>query len=152
MKTKRKPLSLCNKIVLSFVLVLVLLLVSIAVQVAINLGIDPIPSSPSESYNSGGGERLLYYYDLAYHGDGLPEDVTLTETFINSELANVYRYVNGRYDCADFRVNTLVRLYYSYEDYLPESTKEDLKTVLTGFKYWMDQGGSDSMCYWSENH
>lgn len=152
MKKKRNIWCLRKKIVLSFVLVLVLLLASIGVQVAINLGIEPVPSSPSESYNTGGGERLLYYYDLAYHGDGLPEGITLSETFVNSELANVYLYVNGRYDCADFRVNTLVRLYYGYGEYLPESTKADLKTVLTGFKYWMDQGGSDSMCYWSENH
>ena len=88
MKKNHQPWNPRKKIVLSFFLVLVLLIVSVGVQVAINLGIDPIPSSPSESYNTGGGERLLYYYDLAYHGDGLPEDVTLTETFVNSELVN----------------------------------------------------------------
>jgi hypothetical protein len=149
---KRMPWSLKKKILLSIVSVLFLIVLSMGIQVAINLGIEPIPSSPEGDYDTGGGERLLNYYDLAYHGDGLPAEVELTETFVNSELEGALDFVEGRYDCADFRVNTLVRLYYDYEEYLPLSTKTALKETFLGFKYWMDQGGEDSMCYWSENH
>jgi hypothetical protein len=49
-------------------------------------------------------------------------------------------------------MNSLVRLYLGFENQLPESTKLAIKTVMLNFKYWMDQGEHDSMCYWSENH
>jgi len=149
MNPKRK---IARRIVLSVVSVIVLLLVSIGIQVAFNLGIDPLPSGPETSFDTGGGERLLFYYDALVNGDGLPAGIDLTETFVNSELAGSIAYVDARYDVADFRVNTLVRLYLSFGDILPASSVAELERVLLGFKYWMDQGGEDSMCYWSENH
>ncbi len=149
MKPKRKT---AKRIVLSVVLGLVLILVSVGVQVAVNLGIDPLPSGPETSFDTGGGERLLFYYDSLVNGDGLPAGIELTESFVNAELAGSIAYVDARYDVADFRVNSLVRLYLSYGDLLPDSAVAELERVLLGFKYWMDQGGEDSMCYWSENH
>jgi hypothetical protein len=141
-----------KKIVLGILLFLVLFIASIGIQFGINMGIDPLPSRPRESINSGGGDRLLYYYYLDKIGEPLPEGVVLTEEFVNNELAGTFEYVNARYDVSDFRVNALVRLYLSYKDVLPLSAKEDIKEVLLNFKYWMDQGGEDSMCFWSENH
>ncbi|MFA9424178.1 MAG: hypothetical protein ACERLG_11405, partial [Sedimentibacter sp.] len=39
-----------------------------------------------------------------------------------------------------------------YNEELPGDVKERIKKSFIGFKYWMDQPGEDSMCYWSENH
>lgn len=147
-----KNFSLGKKIGLSALMIFVLIVLSLGIQVAVNLGIDPISSSPDESYDTGGAERLLYYYDQEINGGGAPDGITLSDDFVQSELAGALQYVDGRYDCADFRVNTLVRLYLDYGDVLPASAMADIETALLGFKYWMDQGGEDSMCYWSENH
>lgn len=134
-------------------LVLVLgIVVSVGIQFAVNMGIQSLPQRPLESINAGGSDRLIYYFDQWLHQDGLPDGIELTETFINEELTGTYAYIDGRYDCADFRMNSLVRLYLSYYDYLPVSTRNDIRRVMLDFKYWMDQGGEDSMCYWSENH
>src|SRR5690606_4656041 len=104
-----------KKIVLGILLFLVLFIASIGIQFGINMGIDPLPSRPAESINSGGGDRLLYYYYLDEIGEPLPEVIVLTEEFVNSELEGTFEYVNGRYDVSDFRVNALVRLYLSFK-------------------------------------
>ena len=141
-----------KKKILITLLVIVLFLVSVGINFAINMGIEPIPARPLESINSGGSDRLLYYFDKQQKGENLPADIVLTNEFIDSELSGTYEYINGRYDVADFRVNALVRLYLSFGSKLSETTKADIKDVLLNFKYWMDQGGEDSMVFWSENH
>lgn len=132
-------------------IVLIVFLGSIGIQFAINMGIDPLPSRPEGEYNSGGADRLLYYYYQEKLGTPV-EDIELTEDFVASELQGTFDYINGRYDVADFRVNALVRLYLSYQSEMSLEIQEEIKDVLLGFKYWMDQGGEDSMCFWSENH
>lgn len=67
-------------------------------------------------------------------------------------LVDALKYIDGRYDCSDFRIVSLIRILYAHEDKLSEEAKASIKQTLTGFKYWMDQPGEDSMCYWSENH
>jgi len=141
-----------KKVVLFIIFGLIAIIASLAIQFFINMGIDPIPSRPTESINSGGSDRLLFYFDKASKSEELPEGVALTDAFIRDELDGTFEYVNGRYDVSDFRVNMLVRLYLSYQDEMNSDTLDDIKEVLLGFKYWMDQGGYDSMCYWSENH
>jgi hypothetical protein len=141
-----------KKLILGLIIFFVLFLVSIGIQFVINMRIDPIPMRPLESFNSGGSDRLIYYFDKHLKDEDLPEGIELTNDFINQELEGTFRYINGRYDVADFRVNSLVRLYLGYKDHLHHDTQDDIKEVLLNFKYWMDQGGEDSMCYWSENH
>jgi hypothetical protein len=62
------------------------------------------------------------------------------------------RFLDGRWDTADFRLPTLTRLLWLYGYRLDAAAAARIKAALLGFKYWMDQGGEDSMCYWSENH
>lgn len=131
--------------------VILVFLGSIGIQFAINMTIDPIPSRPEGEYNSGGADRLLYYMYKDHIGEPV-EGITLNDDFIQSELQGTFDYINGRYDVADFRVNALIRLYLSYQNDMSDDVKEDIKDVLLNFKYWMDQGGEDSMCFWSENH
>ncbi|WP_168120296.1 hypothetical protein [Paenibacillus sp. HB172176] len=60
--------------------------------------------------------------------------------------------VNWRFDCADFRMVSLIRAIYSYERLLSAQASETIRRTILNFKYWMDEPGEDSMCYWSENH
>lgn len=69
-----------------------------------------------------------------------------------THFSDVLTFIDHRYDTSDFRLPSLIRILMSHEDQLPDVLKSDIKTCLTGFKYWMDQPGDDSMCYWSENH
>ncbi len=57
-------------------------------------------------------------------------------------------------DCSDFRICGLVRLSYLYgkDKRLSGDMKATVKRTLLNFKYWIDEPGNDSMCYWSENH
>lgn len=64
------------------------------------------------------------------------------------------QYINERYDCADFVMLGIVRLLYQFKDsnlVSPVLLSEAGQTLLN-FKYWPDEPGIDSMCYWTENH
>ena len=71
---------------------------------------------------------------------------------IDSEIESICSYIDHRYDCSDFRAITLLRILYEYAERLPETSLQRTEECLAGFKYWMDEPGHDSMCYWSENH
>ncbi len=63
-------------------------------------------------------------------------------------------HVKRRRDCADFKVAGMLRLLYldRNEARVPEEVREAITDALLNFKYWIDEPGHDSMCYWSENH
>lgn len=58
--------------------------------------------------------------------------------------------IESRYDCSDFLVCGLIRYLKNYE--LTPELSQRVKEVLLHYRYWMDQDGSDAMCFWSENH
>ena len=58
--------------------------------------------------------------------------------------------IESRYDCSDFLVCGLVRYLKNYE--MDEELYKRAKDVLLNWRYWMNQNGSDAMCFWSENH
>ncbi|MFO8057782.1 MAG: hypothetical protein R6V10_10830 [bacterium] len=62
--------------------------------------------------------------------------------------------VNNRHDCADFRMAGFLRLMYLHNDNpaLKPEVKKAVISAILDFKYWIDEPGRDSMCYWSENH
>ena len=61
-------------------------------------------------------------------------------------------FVDARLDCADFRLISILRAMYAWPDRLGSPAAERARRTILGFKYWMDEPGADSMCYWSENH
>lgn len=97
-----------------------------------------INSRPEESISSHIDE-ILYQFE-----NDLPVNF--------EDFDTTFQYVDGRYDCSDFRLQSLIRILYKYEDQLDEATRIQIKDTLLNFKYWMDQPGEDSMCFWSENH
>lgn len=60
--------------------------------------------------------------------------------------------IDRRIDCADFLITGLIRLLRCYQECLPEFFLRRARTTLCGFRYWMDEEGTDGMCFWSENH
>jgi len=64
------------------------------------------------------------------------------------------RQMDDRKDCADFRLNAILRLLYQAGNSpsLSDALRTRIKESVLGFKYWPDEPGIDSMCYWSENH
>ena len=68
------------------------------------------------------------------------------------EILELVDFVNNRFDCADFRLICLIKTYMSYRNLLSDDTVKAIKDSMLNFKYWMDEPGSDGMCFWSENH
>ena len=69
-----------------------------------------------------------------------------------TEIKNIKTFVDNRYDCSDFKLQSVLRMVYDYPDRLSTEMKNEIENMLVGFKYWMDEPGADGMCYWSENH
>ncbi|MBQ8200680.1 MAG: hypothetical protein IJZ74_02800 [Clostridia bacterium] len=58
--------------------------------------------------------------------------------------------IESRVDCSDFLMCGLTR--YLHHHPVEGELKERIRSVLLGYRYWMDQDGFDGMCFWSENH
>ncbi|MGI6523488.1 MAG: hypothetical protein ACOX2Y_06415 [Christensenellales bacterium] len=117
------------------------------IEIVISLSQKPIPDMPKE-FLSPCGLSLVYYY--LTNPDKIPEGLVVDEDYIFKSLQPTIDFINGRYDCADFRCQLLFRLYKDCD--LPERVKTVIKKTFIDFKYHMDEPGEDSMCYWSENH
>lgn len=76
----------------------------------------------------------------------------LDEDFVIATIKKQTDFIDGRYDCSDFRMQLLFRLYKDCKDKLPLSSKNDIENEILNFKYFLDEPGYDSMCLWSENH
>ncbi len=63
-------------------------------------------------------------------------------------------YINNRFDCSDFVMLGIVRLLYQFGEspLLSKKLLDEARESLLSFKYWPDEPGIDSMCYWTENH
>lgn len=123
---------------ISVTLVLVLLLGWMAYDFIIYSAIQPLPARPDESINT----RIdLVLRDLEEGND--PDFDIITSTL---------SYIDARYDCSDFRLQSLTRILFDHAEAVPQIYLEQIRETVTNFKYWMDQSGHDSMCFWSENH
>jgi hypothetical protein len=62
--------------------------------------------------------------------------------------------IDRRPDCADFTMQSILRLLYQYSDSgaFSDELLDHAKRSVLDFKYWPDEPGIDSMCTWSENH
>lgn len=69
-----------------------------------------------------------------------------------SGLDGTLEYIKGEYDCSDFRLVNTIRLLFEAKDIMPPEYKAKIEKVLFNFRWWWDEPGANSMCYWSENH
>ena len=122
-------------------------------DIAKSLSIKPIPDLPKTDPNPNLVHDLLFYLERPdlRERDG----VVIDNAYIVKALVPANTIIDGRYDCCDFRMQTLLRLQYSHIDFLREISPKGAKMIELIFlnaKYWMTEPGEDSMCYWSENH
>lgn len=69
------------------------------------------------------------------------------------DLEQALTMLTDRADCADFEAVGLMNLWHALPPgSWPGGTREQVRTALLGFKYWLDQPGLDAMCYFTENH
>jgi len=99
-----------------------------------------IPKKPLERIEGQNHDQIQY--DLANEKDSIDW----------SGLDGTLEYIKGEYDCSDFRLVNTVRLMYEAGDKMPAEYKAKIKDVLLNFRWWWDEPGANSMCYWSENH
>lgn len=97
--------------------------------------------------NPGPNSLKSFFYELIRIAEGKAPIHT-------SMLYAALDYVDERRDCADFVLSGVLRIYYQFIDspLLPEGFRDKAKRTILGFKYWPDEPGIDSMCYWTENH
>lgn len=69
-----------------------------------------------------------------------------------NRLDGTLEYISKEYDCSDFRYVNLIRILYEFDDRIPQDYLEKIESTLFDFRYWWDDPGENSMCYWSENH
>lgn len=78
------------------------------------------------------------------------------ESFTENEIYNILLvqadYIGHRFDCSDFRMQMLFKVYKDFGGKLSDRCRRLIKKTFLNFKYFMDEPGEDSMCYWSENH
>ena len=64
------------------------------------------------------------------------------------------RTVQDKKDTSDFILNSMLRILHFDRRHptLPQNIRDDFVSTVLEFKYWYDEPGKDTMCYWSENH
>lgn len=69
------------------------------------------------------------------------------------DLKSAISMITSRADCADFEAVGLVHILNKFpEKQWQKGLREEVKSVLLAFKYWIEQPGLDAMCYFTENH
>jgi len=104
--------------------------------------ISGYPVFPMKPYERIASRQDELYYDLVNGEENIEWDL----------LDGTLNYIYSEYDCADFRLVNLVRILYDFGDKIPAGYKSSIENVLLNFRYWWDEPGENSMCYWSENH
>jgi hypothetical protein len=104
-----------------------------------NSAIEEIPSRDRSLKLDVNNSKILYAIEHGQEYDGAIFDDT-------------YTWVSRRFDASDFRLQSLARILYEHKGKITDAEYQTIKKTFTEFKYWMDQPGTDGMCYWSENH
>lgn len=109
----------------------------------------PLPDLPKTPFDQSG---VSVAYRFLTRPETVPEGVEVNEAFLAEAVAPTVENARMRYDCCDFGLLFLFRFYKDCLPKLPDAVALTIKNAFLGFKYWMDEPGDDSMCYWSENH
>lgn len=124
-----------------------------AAEVALQLAKKPAQELPEEKdfdyYSSDSEGRKfedLYLYLTGKTAAAFTEQEAYNMLFVQAD------YMGHRFDCSDFRAQMLFKIYKDCGDTLSDRCKMLIRDTFLGFKYFMDEPGDDSMCYWSENH
>ncbi|MEI6678138.1 MAG: hypothetical protein WCL21_06000, partial [Mariniphaga sp.] len=122
-----------------FLLIGIVSLVSVVIDLYRLSTYKALPQRPEKKIQT---DQNQVYYDLS---NG-------SSTIEWSRLDGTLEYTDGQYDCSDFNLVNLLRIVYEYDGQIPAATKNKIEKTLLNFRYWWDEPGENSMCYWSENH
>jgi hypothetical protein len=136
---KNKPLFASKKVFLASSLIILGFCLATFIHDAVQNSKVPIAKSKSKERLHARENEILWKLN---HGRSI--DV--------SDFSDIKTFVDNRYDTADFRLQSILRILYDYESELTPAMFDSIKQMLLNFKYWMDEPGDDGMCYWSENH
>ncbi len=124
-----------------------------AAEIALQLAKKPaqeLPDRKDFDYYSADADGRKFE-DLYLYLTGRGKEI-FTEEQAYRMLSVQADYLGRRYDCADFRAQLLFRIYKDCAETLSPRCRTLIRDTFLGFKYFMDEPGHDSMCYWSENH
>ena len=111
-----------------------------------NLRIKAIPDLPEHDPDPNLIHELLYKLDRS---------IAVDNAYIIAAITPAKAVIDGRYDCMDFRMGTMLRIMCVHGDKLQSLSPTGVQMIKEAFlnaKFWMTEPGEDSMCYWSENH
>ena len=129
MKNLRELITL-KKIALSLILLLV---VSITFDYFKNKAIQVYPNWPPHNAR---------YQEEKIYSDLVTGNLPIDWNRLATTLQNM----------DDFRTPGVLQILYGFGNQLPDSVRKAIDASLLSFRYWMDEPGGNSMCYWSENH
>lgn len=118
-----------------------------------NLSIKSMPENVPDDLKGYDVNELLLCLERPEYAE--EKGIIITADYIEERLSAIKKVIDGRYDCVDFRMQSLLRLAYSHGDMIKAISLhgwELLEQTFLGAKYWMTESGEDSACYWSENH
>lgn len=124
----------------------------VAADIYKNASIKPMPEHAPKIQGRDINELLLCFERPVYAEE---KGIVIDAEYIEDAISAVKQIIDGRYDCVDFRMQSLIRLAYSYGDKIKAISPrgwELLEQTFLGAKFWMTEPGEDSACYWSENH
>ncbi|HAZ04631.1 MAG TPA: hypothetical protein DCY97_21050 [Marinilabiliales bacterium] len=120
------------------VLFFVFIIITVIADFVRNESVKPFPQRPDKKIE----KKLDQIYLSLING----------EEHVWKDMDTTLEYINSQYDCSDFDLVNLIRIIYEYGDKIPKETKSKIDSTLLNFRYWWDEPGENSMCYWSENH
>ncbi len=124
-----------------------LILIGISVAIAVIFTADILRISSYKTYH------MLPHKELVTKEDDLYYDLKNGAGQVNwGDLKWTLEYISHQYDCSDFDMVNLLRILYEFGDRIPGKVMSDIDSTLLNFRYWWDEPGANSMCYWSENH
>ena len=126
-----------KKIVLIIALTLIgAILLALSIEIAVNFTISPLPQSPESNEGSNLIHQLLFYFE---HPERADEDgVVIDNDYIVNAITPAKKYIDGRYDCIDFRMQSLIRLEYLYGDKIAQISPKGSKMIKDAFWVLMD--------------
>ncbi|MEG0722406.1 MAG: hypothetical protein RR446_11765, partial [Lachnospiraceae bacterium] len=92
----------------------------------------------------GSGAKFSVYHVLARYA--VNAQTSKDKEYLLEDL----KHIEARVDCSDFLLVGILRLMKKYK--LDADLLEAIKKAVLNYRYWMDEDGSDGMCFWSENH
>lgn len=111
------------------------------------------------TYGAYPGRRIEALQDAARREAGIFSEIAKMElarwSDVNPDvIRETIEGINQRRDCSDYDLVGLLGMIHRYIDnpLFPEELKPPLEKCVLDFRYWMDEPGSDGMCYWSEHH